>query len=265
MRPPTPPPGVPGAGLIYRIAAQVAWLVMRRQRWRIINKGLENVPRRGGCVIAANHNSFWDFFTVGYGPYVGLGRPVRILAKQSLFEIPVFGWLVRKAQIIPVNRRDGRTALRRSIEALNRGELILIMPEQTISRSFELLAFKTGAARMAIEAGVPLVPAVSWGSQRFYTAGRRLKFRWRLPVTVRYGEPLHPQPGDDPRVVTKELAERMQRLLEEAVRTYPDGAPAGAWWVPARFGGGAPAHQEIEAEHEARTARWRRGRRRRSR
>jgi 1-acyl-sn-glycerol-3-phosphate acyltransferase len=249
-------PRNPGAGWVYRVAAWVAFAVMRVQRWRFDVQGLEHVPRLGGAVIASNHTSFWDFFTVGRGPYHAWGRPVRILAKASLFRVPVFSELMRRAEHIPVHRGSGATALSSAIEALGDGELVLVLPEQTISPTFELLPFRPGAARMAAAAGVPLVPSVSWGSHRFHTSGRRPRWCWRLPVVVSYGEPLHPAPDDDLGEVTAELRRRMEALLEEAVRRYPDGTPAGAWWVPARLGGGAPAVDHDEYVEGLRD-RWR--------
>jgi 1-acyl-sn-glycerol-3-phosphate acyltransferase len=249
-------PANPAASWLYRFAAWVAFAVMRLQRWRVDLHGLEHVPERGGAVLAANHTSFWDFFTVGRGPYLGWGRPVRILAKESLFRAPVFGWLMRQAEHIPVHRGTGTQALHSAVEALEQGELVLVLPEQTISPAFDLLPFKTGAVRMAAAAGVPLVPAVSWGSHRFHTSGRRPRWSWRLPVSVRYGPPLHPTLEDDPLEVTAELRRRVETLLVEAQVAYPDGAPAGAWWVPARLDGAAPTVAEAEADLARRRASW---------
>lgn len=240
-------PADPPASWLYRSAAWFAFVVMRLQRWRFEVRGLDHVPRHGGAVIATNHTSFWDFFTVGRAPYLGWGRPLRILAKASLFRTPVFGFLMRKAEHIPVHRGSGATALRSAIAALEADELVLVLPEQTISPSFELLPFKTGAARMAALAGVPLVPAVSWGSHRFHTTGRWPRWSWRLPVSVAYGPPLHPRPDDDPVEVTDELRRRVQTLLEQVQADYPDGSPEGVWWVPARLGGGAMTVSDGEA------------------
>jgi 1-acyl-sn-glycerol-3-phosphate acyltransferase len=251
-------PRNPSASRVYRVVAWVAFTVMRLQRWRVEVRGLEHVPRVGGAVLATNHTSFWDFFTAGRAPYLGWGRPVRILAKESLFRAPVFGRIMRAAQHIPVHRGAGADALRSAVAALERGELVLVLPEQTISPSFELLPYKTGAARMAAAAGAPVVPAVSWGSHRFHTTGRRPRWSWRLPVLVAYGEPLCPAPDDDPVEVTAELQRRSAALLTELQASYPDGHPAGAWWVPARLGGSAPTVAEAEAHLERLTARWKR-------
>ncbi len=238
---------MPTASLLYRCAAAVALGVLAVQRWSVEVTELEHVPRTGGAVIASNHTSFWDFFTVGRGPYRTWGRPVRILAKESLFRAPLFGPLMRAAEHIPVHRGSGAEAMASAIAACERGELVLMLPEQTISPAFELRTFKTGAARIAAGAGVPLVPAVSWGSHRFHTVGRLPRWSWRLPVTVRFGAPLHPKPDDAVEGVTAELRARVAALLDEVQRDYSDGTPAGAWWVPARLGGGAPTPGEGEA------------------
>jgi 1-acyl-sn-glycerol-3-phosphate acyltransferase len=258
-------PDNPGASWVYRLAAWIAFAVMRLQRWRFDVDGLDHVPRAGGAVIASNHTSFWDFFTTGRGPYLSWGRPVRILAKDTLFEAPMFGWLMRRAEHIPVHRGSGASALASAVEALRRGELVLVLPEQTISPSLELLPFKTGAVRMAAAAGVPVVPAVSWGSHRFHTSGRRPRWSWRLPVAVRYGPPLHPTAEDDPVERTAELRARVDHLLGRAWTEYPGGAPLGAWWVPARLGGAASDPDEHDRFLAGLAERWRRDRGRRRR
>lgn len=260
MRPAKSQPGVPGPGLIYRFAAWLGLLVMRLQRWRFDVRGFQYVPDRDGCVIAANHTSFWDFFAVAQFPYLRHGRPVRILAKESVFRIPIIGPLITRTGCIPVDRGNGGDALVHAVTSLHTGEMVLVLPEETISQSFDLLPFKTGAVRMARSAGATLVPAVSWGSHRFFTTGRGPRWMWRLPVTVQFGEPIQVQPDDDVEVVTKELRDRMQEMLDELVASYPAGTPSGAWWVPSRFGGGAPEHATVEREHARTRARWRRKR-----
>lgn len=249
---------IPRAGPAYRVCAGIAFAVFDLQRWRFDVQGVGHVPDRGGVVIAANHTSFWDFFTVGRPIYRQLRRPVRILAKQSLFRTPVFGPLMRRAQHIPVQRGEGEAALVTAVSALRAGEVVLVMPEQTISPSFDLLAFRTGAARMAAKAGVPLVPAVSWGTQRFHTVARRPTVCWRLPVQVAYGQPLRPTPEDDPVEVTEMLRQRVQALLDTSQASYRDrGLAPGAWWQPARLGGSAPPHEVAQEATAQLEAQWR--------
>lgn len=247
---------LPRASLLYRIAAGAAFGTFRLQGWRFDVAGLAQVPPRGGVVLAMNHTSYVDFFTIGRAPYLELGRPVRILGKASLFRAPLLGAVMRSAGHIPVHRAAGASALVDAVAALGRGELVGVLPEQTISPAFDLLPFKTGAARMAIAAEAPIVPAVSWGSHRFWTVGRSPRLAPRLTVVVRYGTPFVPARDADPDAVTAELRTRMTALLDEAVRTHPDGTPAGAWWVPARFGGGAPTVARAEEELERLRAQW---------
>lgn len=256
---------LPRASRLYRLAAATAFGTFRVQGWRFDVAGLEHVPERGGAVLAMNHTSYVDFFTAGRAPYQRLGRPIRILAKASLFRLPLFGRVMRSAGHIPVQRGSGADALQGAVTALERGELVGVLPEQTISTAFELLPFKTGAARMAIAAAAPLVPSVTWGSHRFWTVGRVPRPCPRLTVVVRYGAPILPTRGDDPQAVTEELRRRMVALLEEAQNAHPDGLPAGAWWVPARRGGGAPTLAAAEAELERLRAAWQRRAGRRAR
>jgi 1-acyl-sn-glycerol-3-phosphate acyltransferase len=264
----------PRATWAYRFTASIAMSPITLQRWRLSVSGLEHVPRSGGVVVAMNHTSFVDFFAGARPAYLTLGRPVRILAKSSLFRTPVVGWAMRVAGHIPVERGSGADALAAAIAALREGELVGVLPEQTISPSLELLGFKSGAVRMAQAAGVPVVPAVSWGSHRFWTTGSGPHPHWRLPVLIAYGEPILPGPDDDPDELTEQLRGRMQLLLDDVQQRYPDGLPEGAPWVPARHGGGAPTAEEAErmlgdlrqrwrtAQHEGRRSRRGRGGRR---
>lgn len=253
-----PERGVPAPNAVYRFAARTAFTVMDLQRWRFDVTGFKHIPARGGAVIAANHTSFWDYFTVGRPGYETYGRPLRILAKESLFRAPVFGWLMRQTEHIPVHRGAGRDALDSAVAALERGELVLVLPEQTISRSFELLPFKTGAARMAIRAEVPLIPSVSWGTHRFHTAGRWPRPVWKLPVSVRYGPPLRPASGDDPVEVTAALRRRVSVLLDAAIAQYPERPePGHDWWLPERFGGSAPSPDEARRIADRLAGTWR--------
>lgn len=236
---------VPRPTLRFRIVAWVVIALVRLARWRVHTTGLEHVPRTGGAVITWNHHGHVDFVLTVWDIYRTLGRPVRHLAMRELWSSALFGWVPRFADAIPVSRHrddDRDRALADAVQALRDGHLVLVAPEGGISESFELGSFRTGAARMAQLADVPLVPSVSWGSHRLSTSGHPFSPReaWGLPVEIAFGPPVPVAPGDDPAEATAQLRERMAAMLDDVRARYPDGAPAGAWWVPARLGGAAP-------------------------
>jgi 1-acyl-sn-glycerol-3-phosphate acyltransferase len=237
------------------LVVPILWLL----RWRIDVRDIHNVPSEGGAVLAFNHHSYADAIMVAWGVVLHARRPLRFLAKREACEGRWIGWLTRWVAAIPVDRASSSaraTALKEAEVALRAGDLVTIAPEQTISDSFELLPFRLGAARLAIAADVPVIPCVGWGSQRSVGPDRRLAKVVRLPVTVRFGEPMRPAAGEDAAAFTRRLRERMQVMLDEVQRSYPDGMPAGAAWVPARLGGGAPGHAEVLAEHLTRIREW---------
>jgi 1-acyl-sn-glycerol-3-phosphate acyltransferase len=235
----------PRASWGFRLVARIAILLVRLARWRITTVGLEHVPRSGGAVVTWNHTGHADFVTTIWPIYRSLGRTVRILAKRELWRSASTRWIVRAVDAVPVDRSrsgNGSSPFVAAVEALVAGDLVVVAPEGTISPSFELLPFRSGAVRMAQQAGVPVVPSVTWGSHRMVTYGHGFSLRraLRLPVSVRFGPPIHVGPDDDVAAATTRLRDAMRELLHEVQRDYPDGAPAGAWWVPARLGGGAP-------------------------
>lgn len=235
-----------GAPLGYRVIAALVLLCHRICGWRIDAEGLEHVPD-GGAVMTWNHTGHLDVVATAVPVHRWTGRWPRFLALRDLWDRPVLGRVLRLVDCIPVERAsDAGGAFRHAVDALEDGHLVMVAPEGTISRSFDLLPFRTGAARMAQRGGAPLVPTASWGSHRVVTTGRGISWRraWRLPVTVRVGEPIHVGPDDDPTAVTDLLRHRTQDLLDEARAAHPDGAPTGAWWVPASMGGGAPPPEQ---------------------
>lgn len=229
----------------FRLMARLAIMFVRALRWRITVTGLDHVPRTGGAVVTWNHHGHLDIIGAVWGIYRQLGRQPRILAKQELWRSRWTRWVMQFVQAVPVERAPGtdRTrSLHAAIEALRGGAIVALAPEGTISSSFELLPFRSGAVRMAQEAGVPIVPSAGWGSHRLVTSDHGLSLRRgsRIAVSVAYGEPIHVGPDDDIAEATARLRAATEQLLHELQEHYPDGAPAGAWWVPARLGGGAP-------------------------
>lgn len=240
------------ADLVYRPVVYFAKGVFRALDLRFDVAGEEHIPLDGGAVIATNHVGYLDFAFIGYGARMRRKRLVRFLAKKEVFDHKVSGPLMRGMRHIAVDRAAGAGggSYREAVAALRRGELVGMFPEATISQSFCLKDFKPGAARMAIEAQVPLVPSVVWGSQRVWTKGRKKELkRNHVPIVIRYGAPLRPGPDADAVAVTAELKAAMNELLEQAIAAYPDkpDGPQDSWWMPAHLGGTAPTLEEAQA------------------
>jgi len=230
---------------VYATVIQAARLVWRLQGLTFTVTGVEHLPRTGGAVIAINHTSYVDFTFAGLPAYQqALGRKVRFMAKKEVFEHRIGGPLMRAMGHIPVDREQGAASFERAVELLRAGELVGVYPEATISRSFEIKQLKSGAARMAIAADVPIVPHIVWGAQRIWTKGRP-KHLWRpkAHIAVAVGEPI--PPTLPPEELTALLRHRMQHLLEQVQDAYGPHPP-GEFWVPHRLGGSAPTLAEAD-------------------
>lgn len=202
-------------------------------------RGTEHVPRTGGALIAFNHVSYLDFIFGGYAAQPSR-RLVRFMAKRETFDHGISGPLMRSMHHISVDRAEGAASMMKAIEYLKAGEVVGIFPEATISRSFEIKELKSGATRIAAEAGVPLIPAVLWGTQRMMTKDHPRDFSRNKTIAVHVGPPLYPT-GEDPAGETAALHAALAELLEETIASYPaEEQPPGSWWLPARLGGTAP-------------------------
>jgi 1-acyl-sn-glycerol-3-phosphate acyltransferase len=210
---------------------------------KFVQTGNDFVPKTGGAVLASNHVSYLDFTFCGFAAYPQK-RLVRFMAKDAIFKNPVAGPLMRGMHHIPVDRSAGAASFREALTALNDGEIVGIFPEATISKTYRPKDFKSGAARLAIEAGVPLIPMATWGGQRIYTKGRKPKADFGTTVMLTVGEPLYPGPDDDAVEVTKVLKSRIEALVNDSIERYPTRPAPGTWWWPADLGGGAPARPD---------------------
>jgi 1-acyl-sn-glycerol-3-phosphate acyltransferase len=241
---------------VYGTIIQFARLMWRLQGLRFTVVGVENLPATGGAVVAINHTGYFDFTFAGLPAFLqGRGRKVRFMAKQEVFDHKITGPIMRGCRHIPVDRASGAASFDAAVQALKAGELVGVYPEATISRSFEIKEFKSGAARMAIAADVPIVPHIVWGAQRIWTKDHPKKLaRPKVPITIAVGEPILPTlPAPD---LTALLHSRMQHLLERVQDSYGPH-PAGEFWVPHRLGGGAPTLAEaaqLDAEEASRRA-----------
>ncbi|MDT0202425.1 lysophospholipid acyltransferase family protein [Nocardioides sp. AE5] len=221
--------------------------------------GTEHVPRKGGVLLACNHIGYADFIFGGLAAHPSR-RLVRFMAKREIFDTPGAGQLMRSMHHIQVDRADGLESFETAVRYLRQGEAVGIFPEATISRAFELKEFKTGAVRIAAEAGVPVLPVIMWGTHRIITKDHPRDFSRGKTIALSVGEAMTPT-GEDPVAETAELKDRMAALLDETIRNYPSGEqPPGSWWLPAAYGGSAPTLTEA-AELDAAEKRERAARR----
>ena len=239
------------------VTAKTAFRVLG-QRFQMT--GTQHVPSTGGVLLAYNHIGYVDFIYGGLAANPS-GRLVRFMSKRELFTHRYVGPLMRSLHHIEVDRGAGEASFRTAVDYLRSGEAVGIFPEATISRAMELKEFKTGAVRIAAEAGVPLVPVILWGTQRMMTKDHPRDFSRGKTISIRVGEPLFPT-GTDPIAETAHLHAVMTDLLDATIREYPaDEQPPGSWWLPASYGGSAPTLEEaarLDAEEKERRAARRR-------
>jgi 1-acyl-sn-glycerol-3-phosphate acyltransferase len=197
----------------YRLARLVlTGPILAGYRFRAID--VDNVPHRGPVLLAPNHFSFWDHFFVA----VLLRREVQFMAKSQLFKPALLGWYINHGGVFPVRRgqRD-EEAFVTAHAIFQRGGTVLMYAEGGRSRSKELGQPKPGVGRLALEAGVPVVPIAVHGSEHVRDARRGA-----LPkVTVQYGKPMYFDPVEYPtREQSQEAAEQIfdrVRVMYEAL------------------------------------------------
>lgn len=178
--------------------------------------GKGNVPRRGGVLIVANHQSHLD------PPLIGIGcwRRMNYLARRTLFDFGPFGWLIRSVDAIPIDRDGlGLGGLKESIRRLKAGEVVVVFPEGTRTPDGELKEFRPGFTALATRTGATIVPAAIHGAFEAWPRRRRLPRPGR--VRVCYGEPIRPDQyaGRDDEQLVAELRDRVAACLDRLRRT----------------------------------------------
>jgi 1-acyl-sn-glycerol-3-phosphate acyltransferase len=161
-------------------------------RWNI--EGLSNIPATGGAVVAFNHIAYLDPLVAAYAIDEAKRRP-RFLGKAELFADKRIGWILKGAGQIEVRRgtKDAPVALDKALQALDRGEVVAIFPEGTITTNADLqpIKAKTGISRMALRTGAPVIPAAIWGTANVW--GKGTAKRWwppRQDICIRIGKPM---------------------------------------------------------------------------
>jgi len=165
---------------------------------RFTVRGLEHVPAEGPVILASNHRSYFDVAALAIVA-ARLGRPVRFMGKQEIFDAPVVGQLARALGGIAVDRGGGSgDPMGRATAALRAGEVVIVLPQGTIPRGeafFDpVLHGKTGAARLAADTGAPVIPIGVWGTEKVWPRKSKVPNVTTLQhpprVTVTIGPPV---------------------------------------------------------------------------
>lgn len=219
-------------GPAFRLAVAVArppLTALTGRDWR----GAEHLPESGGFVVVSNHVSHLDPFTLAHFLYDN-GYPVRFLAKEAVFRIPVAGRIVRGARQIPVYRESGDAAraFSAAVAAVEAGECVGIYPEATLTRDPDLwpMKGKTGAARVALATGSPVIPVAQWGPQeilapyakRPHLLPRHTVHVWAGPAVDLSAWQDRPVDGETLRGATDAILDAVTHVLE---RIRGQGAP----------------------------------------
>lgn len=240
----------------YQGVIGLAKVVLRLQGIRIYIEGAENIPAYGGALLAMNHTGYYDFIFGGAPAALRGRRLMRFMAKKEIFAVAGLGRLMRMMHHVSVDRSQGAASIDEAVAHLEAGRLVGIFPEATISRSFELKDFKSGAARIAKLANVPLIPMVCWGSQRIWTKGGKKHLgRTNTPIHMVVGKPV--DVTGEPDEVTRRLKAEMGAMLERVRADYDaehGPFPDGLAWRPASLNGTAPTLDEANRMDEAERA-----------
>jgi len=221
-------------------------IVISRPDWR----GMEHIPATGPVIIVANHLSHADPFVLAHFVYEA-GRWPHYLAKASVFELPVVGRLLYAVEQIPVARGtiDAPKAIEAAEDAIRAGKSVLIYPEGTTTKEPDLwpMRGKTGAARLWLATGAPVVPVVMWGPERLFDPRtKKLRLVPRTPVIVVAGPPLDLRAwaGTEPSTATlHDITDIIMIRLRDMLAEIRGGTPPPLWWGPTsppgarRFGG----------------------------
>ena len=197
-------------------------------RWTI--EGTENVPREGAAILAFNHIAFLDPFAAAL-VVDRLHRRPRFLAKSELFQDKKISWILKGAGQIEVKRgsKDAPMALDHAVSALQKGEVVVVFPEGTITNDPDLMPMeaKTGVARLALASGAPVIPCAVWGTQNVWP--KNYAKHWWPPkqdICVQVGTPMivsgDPDSPEDRRKVSDQIMDEISLLVAGLRPVIPD-------------------------------------------
>ncbi|MEN0084308.1 MAG: lysophospholipid acyltransferase family protein [Leifsonia sp.] len=205
-------------------------------RFRVVDA--DKLPRTGAFILTPNHYSEIDPVMMGMVSWE-LGRLPRFLAKESLFKVPVLGWFLRRSGQVPVARGGsarGAAPLDAARKIAEEGRIVIIYPEGSLTRDPDMwpMRGKTGAARMALETGLPVIPIAHWGTQQVMARYSK-KISWfpRKTIDVKVGDPVDLSAFRDRPLDNTTLTEATGVIMDAITRLLEDlrgeKAPAERW------------------------------------
>lgn len=189
--------------------------VVSRVFWKVEFRGIENIPTRGGVIIAANHQTYIDPFWLS----LPIKRPTRYLAWSAAFGWPVVGKCLTWFGAWPIALEGSDPApIRRSLQFLRDGGVVVIFPEGARSNATGSLdRFKAGAVRLALEAQVPILPVTIKGGNRVWPRGRRFPRLGKVVITYHPLYHTEPCPKEEIRACARRESERLASVIASAL------------------------------------------------
>ncbi|MEP9381209.1 lysophospholipid acyltransferase family protein [Nocardioides sp. KR10-350] len=212
-------------------------LATTRQQW----EGGEKIPETGGAILALNHVSHIDPLTAAHITW-DYGRESRYLAKSGLFKNKYFAHFLRSAGQIPVDRGAGAGSLNEAIEAVKKGELVVVYVEGSITKDPEgwPMKGKTGAARIALETGCPVIPVGQWGAQELLPAySTKPNLKGRKLIRMKVGDPVDLKDlevQEHTNAVINEATDRIMKAIVALVGEVRGEDPPAELYDPRKHG-----------------------------
>jgi 1-acyl-sn-glycerol-3-phosphate acyltransferase len=205
-------------------------------KFRFHNKA--KMPTTGPIIITPNHFTNIDPIIIGVASW-HMGRLPRFMAKASILRIPVIGWVLRKSGQIPVERGGSTrssTALKEAKELVSKGRAVIVYPEGSLTRDPDMwpMRGKSGAVRLALELGIPIIPVAHWGTQQVMARySKKINFFPRHTIDIAVGDPVDLSEFENNALDNKTLNAATEKVMAAITGLVEDlrneKAPALRW------------------------------------
>jgi 1-acyl-sn-glycerol-3-phosphate acyltransferase len=187
--------------------------------WRLEHKGVENIPENSGLIIAANHQSYADPFWLA----LPVKRPIRFLAWSEAFSWPVVGKAIKWLGAWPLQiEGSDPAAIRRSLTWLRESGVVVIFPEGGRGEpDGSMIRMKGGAVRMALDAGVPILPVTIRGANRVWPATNLLPRPGKVEIIFHPLFHVEQRPGEEARTCARRETERLSEVIRSGLSEPP--------------------------------------------